>query len=56
MNLEMTERTLAIECIGNQANGPLLGTATWIGFRVYDMLASLGTGDKATIGRRVISF
>jgi len=28
-------------------NGPLLGTATWKGFRIYDLLESLGIGEKA---------
>jgi DMSO/TMAO reductase YedYZ molybdopterin-dependent catalytic subunit len=44
-NLVMVERTLTIECIGNGANGNLLGTASWKGFRVYDLLESLGIQD-----------
>jgi len=47
-NLEMVERTLTIECIGNSANGDLLGTATWKGFKVYDLLESLGIQDGAS--------
>jgi DMSO/TMAO reductase YedYZ molybdopterin-dependent catalytic subunit len=46
--LEMVEKTLTIECIGNPANGNLLGTATWKGFRVYDLLESLGIRDGAS--------
>lgn len=47
--LEMTERTLTIECIGNPANGPLLGNATWKGFNMYKLLSGLGIKEKATI-------
>lgn len=42
LDLEMVERTLTIECIGNPVNGNLVGTATWKGFRIYDLLESLG--------------
>ena len=38
----MIERTLTIECIGNPVNGYLLSNATWKGFRLYDLLFSLG--------------
>jgi DMSO/TMAO reductase YedYZ molybdopterin-dependent catalytic subunit len=47
-NLEMVERTLTVECIGNPVNGNLLGTAVWEGFRVYDLLKSLGIKDGAS--------
>lgn len=47
-NLEMVDRTLTIECIGNPANGKLLGTASWKGFRIYDLLDSLGILDGAS--------
>lgn len=40
--LEMTKRTLAIECIGNPVNGPLLGHASWTGFSIYNLLEGLG--------------
>ncbi len=46
--LEMAKKTLTIECIGNPANGGLIGTATWRGFKVYDLLASLGIDERAT--------
>ncbi len=45
--LEMVKKTITIECIGNPANGGLIGTATWRGFKVYDLLASLGIDEKA---------
>lgn len=40
--LDMVEQTVTIECIENPPNGNLLSTATWKGFRVYDLLAELG--------------
>ncbi len=39
---------LTVECIGNRANGSLLSTAVWKGFRLYDLLDSLGLDDNAT--------
>ncbi len=44
----MVEKTLTVECIGNPANGDLLGTATWKGFSVYDLLKNLGIKDGAS--------
>jgi len=46
--LEMLEKTLTIECIGNSANGTLIGTAAWTGFRVYDLLNTLGIKEGAS--------
>ena len=46
--LDMVERTLTIECIGNPAGGPLLGNATWKGFRLYDLLEDLGIKEGAS--------
>jgi hypothetical protein len=48
LELEMVERPLTIECIGNPAGGSLVGTARWKGFRVYDLLESLGIREGAT--------
>jgi DMSO/TMAO reductase YedYZ molybdopterin-dependent catalytic subunit len=45
--LEMEERILTIECIGNPVNGSLLGTARWKGFSLYELLRSLGIRDCA---------
>jgi hypothetical protein len=45
---EMVKKTLTIECIGNSANGSLMGTAEWRGFRVYDLLESLGIQEGAS--------
>ncbi len=44
-SLDMVEQTVTIECIHNQPNGSLLGTATWKGFRLYNMLKELGIQD-----------
>ncbi|MHA2125135.1 MAG: molybdopterin-dependent oxidoreductase [Promethearchaeota archaeon] len=46
--LDLVERTLTTECIGNPAKGPLLSTAVWKGFLVYDFLYSLGLNENAT--------
>ena len=47
--LEMVERPLTIECIENYSNGNLVATATWKGFRLYDLLRGLGIRDEATM-------
>ncbi len=47
-SLNLTELPLTIECIGNSANGKLIGTAVWKGFNVYDLLDSLGISENAT--------
>lgn len=46
--LDTVEVTLTVECIGNAPDGPLLSTATWKGFRLYDLLVSLGLDERAT--------
>lgn len=48
-NMEMNEKTLTVECIGNPGNGPLLGNATWKGFNLYTLLSSLGIKEGASI-------
>lgn len=50
-NLEIAERTLTIECQGNGANGKLVGTATWKGFRLYDLLEGTGIKEGTTLVR-----
>jgi len=42
------ELPLTVECIGNSRGGPLLSTAVWKGFSLYDFLVSLGMKDSAT--------
>ncbi|MEE9379729.1 MAG: molybdopterin-dependent oxidoreductase [Candidatus Lokiarchaeia archaeon] len=46
--LNLTERTLTTECIGNPTKGYLLSTANWKGFLIYDLIGSLGLKDGAT--------
>lgn len=43
----MKELPLTIECIGNSPNGPLLSTAVWKGFLLYDFLETLGLDERA---------
>lgn len=46
--LPIIELPLTVECIGNSPSGPLLSTAVWKGFLLYDLLVSLGLSEKAT--------
>ncbi len=46
--LDLIEFPLTVECIGNSPKGPLLSTAIWKGFRLYDLLVSLGLDDNTT--------
>lgn len=48
MALPLVELPLTIECIGNTQNGSLVSTAIWKGFRLYDLLLSLGLDPSAT--------
>ena len=40
-DLDLIERTLTTECIGNPANGPLISTTVWKGFLINDFLLLL---------------
>lgn len=44
---KMYDRVQTIECIGNPANGELIGTARWKGFKIQDLLDSVEISDKA---------
>lgn len=46
--LDLVELTLTTECIGNPVNGGLVGTAVWKGFKMYDLLQSMGIDERAT--------
>jgi DMSO/TMAO reductase YedYZ molybdopterin-dependent catalytic subunit len=46
--LNLTDLPLTVECIGNPKNGKLVSTAIWTGFKVYDLLVSLGMAENAT--------
>jgi len=48
MSLPLVDLPLTVECIGNGQNGPLVSTAIWRGFRLYDLLLSLGLDSNAT--------
>jgi hypothetical protein len=48
MALPLVELPLTVECIGNSQNGDLVSTAIWKGFRLYDLLLSLGLDSGAT--------
>ena len=47
MKIEQIEFPLTVECIGNPANGSLLGTAYWRGFGIYDFLTGIGMDESA---------
>jgi DMSO/TMAO reductase YedYZ molybdopterin-dependent catalytic subunit len=47
-SLNLTELPLTVECIGNNNNGKLIGTAVWKGFNVFDLLGTLGLSEDAT--------
>ncbi|MHA2179684.1 MAG: molybdopterin-dependent oxidoreductase, partial [Candidatus Thorarchaeota archaeon] len=47
-SLNLTELPLTIECIGNNEDGPLIGTAVWKGFSLFDLLETLGISETAT--------
>ena len=46
--MEMIELPLTVECIGNSPSGPLVSTAVWKGFLLYELLQSLGVHQDAT--------
>lgn len=46
--LPAVEIPLTVECIGNSRGGPLLSTAVWKGFLLYDFLVSLSLKDGVT--------
>lgn len=48
MALPLVELPLTVECISNVPNGSLVSTAIWKGFRLYDLLVSLGLDSTAT--------
>jgi hypothetical protein len=50
-HLKMIQKTVTVECIDNNNNGNLLGTATWKGFDVYRLLDSLGINAGVTFAK-----
>jgi DMSO/TMAO reductase YedYZ molybdopterin-dependent catalytic subunit len=48
MALPLVELPLTVECISNASTGSHISTALWRGFRLYDLLVSLGLDSNAT--------
>lgn len=48
LELDLIEKTLTTECIGNSPKGSLISTAVWKGFSVYDLIDSLSLKGDAT--------
>jgi DMSO/TMAO reductase YedYZ molybdopterin-dependent catalytic subunit len=46
--MKLSELPLTVECIGNSPSGPLVSTAVWKGFPLYELLQSLGIKEGAT--------
>ena len=46
--LKMINKTVTIECIGNEINGNLIGNALWTGFSIFDLINDLGLKKGAT--------
>ncbi|MHA2009233.1 MAG: molybdopterin-dependent oxidoreductase [Promethearchaeota archaeon] len=47
LELDLIERLLTIECIGNSPKAKLLSTAVWKGFSIFDFLTPLGLKENA---------
>jgi DMSO/TMAO reductase YedYZ molybdopterin-dependent catalytic subunit len=47
-NYEPVEQIITLSCISNRVGGSLIGTATWTGARLQDVLADAGVLDSAT--------
>jgi hypothetical protein len=47
-DMATVELPLTVECIGNTRRGRLISTAVWKGFRLIDLLESLGLDPRAT--------
>ncbi|MEA2932398.1 MAG: hypothetical protein QOI56_1183 [Actinomycetota bacterium] len=56
--LPLVERHITLSCVSNQVGGPLVGTATWLGVRLADLLGRAGVQPGATqvVGRSVDGF
>ncbi|PWD51430.1 molybdopterin-binding oxidoreductase [Serinibacter arcticus] len=47
VNLPLVERTITLTCVSNEVGGGLVGTATWIGTPIKDLLEDLGPSSDA---------
>ena len=45
--MDMIERNITLTCVSNSVGGPYVGSTTWLGVRLTDVLALAGVGDKA---------
>ena len=53
LSRELVERRITLTCVSNQVGGDLLGTATWIGIPVRELLAEAGVQPGADAVRSV---
>jgi DMSO/TMAO reductase YedYZ molybdopterin-dependent catalytic subunit len=55
---EVIERAITLTCVSNEIGGNLVGTATWTGVRVADVLEAVGVDASATqlVGRAFDDF
>nr|WP_235916345.1 molybdopterin-dependent oxidoreductase [Spelaeibacter cavernicola] len=47
MGREPIERVITLTCVSNEVGGPLAGNATWIGYRIKDLLDEAGVHPDA---------
>ncbi|KUG51518.1 molybdopterin-binding oxidoreductase [Serinicoccus chungangensis] len=50
---DLVERRITLTCVSNEVGGDLLGTATWLGIPVRELLAEAGVQDGADAVRSV---
>jgi DMSO/TMAO reductase YedYZ molybdopterin-dependent catalytic subunit len=57
-DMRMVERVITIACVSNQVGGDLIGTATWLGTPLADLLRRAGVRPEASqvVGRSVDGF
>ncbi len=58
LDMPMVERRITIACVSNQVGGDLVGTATWMGVPLRELLdrAKPGPGAEQVVGRSVDDF
>ncbi|WP_344734310.1 molybdopterin-dependent oxidoreductase [Nocardioides fonticola] len=47
LDMELIERDITMTCVSNSVGGPYLGSATWLGVRLTDLLDRAKVGTKA---------
>lgn len=48
LDRRLVERIITIGCVSNEVGGPYIGTATWLGVPLRDLLDEVGVLDEAT--------